>query len=177
MDPAQVSCDLLRHFDGNHRGVAHGSGQSMPIRGVGWVLRWAAAVAVLWFAGCLLAEFAYCLAAEHTLARAARAGALEATLPRATIPSVGDTVRHRLAGRTLWAEQLTLSVHRNGAAAGGAILATAGDQMTVTLAVPFRAAQPQWLNAFSLRTSESQIEVRAERSVPGKDLHSLPASH
>jgi hypothetical protein len=140
------------------------------MRGVGWVLRWTAAVAVLWVAGCVLAEFAYCLAAEHTLIRAARAGALEATLPRASFRSVGDTVERRLVRRASWTEQLTLSVHRNGAAVGGAIQAAGGDRMAVTLAVPVRAVVPQWLSSISLRTGESQIEARAERTVPGRLL-------
>ena len=125
---------------------------------------------LLWIAGCVLTEFAYSLAAEHTLARAARAGALEATLPRATLRSVGDTVRRRLAERTSWAEHLTFAVHQNGAAVGGTIHAAGGDQMTVTLAVPVRAVLPRWLSAFSLRTSASQLEVRAVRSIPGKNI-------
>ncbi|HJQ81485.1 MAG TPA: hypothetical protein VJ828_16100 [Lacipirellulaceae bacterium] len=137
-------------------------------RGVSWVLRWAAAIAVLWFAGCMLMEFAYCLAAEHTLARAARAGALEATLPRASLQSVCQTIKRRLANHAAWAPQLALSVERNGTAVGGAIQAVGGDRMAVMAAVPVRAVVPHWLNAVSLRTSESQIEVRAERQVPGR---------
>ncbi len=177
MGPAQVSCDLLQHFDGVAHGATGDTGESIPIRGVGWVLGWAAAVAVLCFAGCSLAEFAYSLAAEHTLTRAARAGALEATLPRATLRSVGDAVKRRLAERSSWAKQLTLSVHRNGAAVSGAIQAAGGDQMTVTLVVPVRAALPLWLSELSVWTSQSQIEVRAERNVPGRECCSLRPSH
>ena len=50
-------------------------------RGVGWVLAWAGALAVLAIAAGVLTEFAYVLAAERTLTVAARAGAMEATLP------------------------------------------------------------------------------------------------
>jgi hypothetical protein len=139
-------------------------------RGISWVLRWAAAIAVLWFAGCVLVEFAYCLAAEHALTGAARAGALEATLPRANFQSVRQTVKRRLAIHAAWEERLTLSVHRNGTAIGGAIQAADGDRLAITLTVPIRAMVPQWLNAFSLRTSASQIEVRAEREVPRRML-------
>ena len=39
-------------------------------RGILWVLRWAAALAVLSFSCGVLAEFAFCLAAEHTVNRA-----------------------------------------------------------------------------------------------------------
>jgi hypothetical protein len=142
----------------------------VPVRGIGWVLRWAAALAVLWFAGCVLAEFFYTLAAEHKLARAARAGALEATLPRASFRSVGETVERLLARRASSTGQLTLAVHRNDTAVSGAIQALGGDQMMVTLAVPVRAVLPRWLSAFRLGSSESRIEVRAERAVPGRML-------
>jgi hypothetical protein len=158
MDSLDASGDLLKRCD------------DVPVRGVVWVLRWAAAIAVLWVAGCVLAEFAYCLSAEHTLARAARAGALEATLPRASFRSVGDTVERRLVRQVSWIEQLKLSVHQNGAAVGGAIQAAGGDRLAVSLAVPVRAVVPPWLSSISLRTGESQIEVRAERTVPGRAL-------
>jgi hypothetical protein len=141
-----------------------------PPHGVGWVLRWAAALAVLWFAGCVLAEFALCLAAERTLSRAARAGALEATLPRASFRSVGETVNRRLATRAAWVNQVTLSVQQNGTPIGGAIRAIDGDLVSVTIAMPVRAILPRWLSATSLRTVESQIVVRAERAVPGREL-------
>jgi hypothetical protein len=153
MDATQASCDLPT---------------SIPIRGVGWVLRWAAAFGVLWFAGCVLTEFACCLAAERTLGRAARAGALEATLPRANYQSVVDTVTRRLANRVALSEKLALVVHRNGAAVGGALRTVGGDRIAVTLTVPARAVAPNWLSVLSLRTGESQIEVRAERQVPGR---------
>jgi hypothetical protein len=177
MDSAQTSGDHLQHFDVVPHDVAHGSGQGVHMRGIGWVLRWAAAVAVLCFTGGLLAEFAYSLAAELTLARAARAGALEASLPRATLQSVYDTVERRLAERTSLAQHLTLAVQRNGAAVSGAVKTAGGDQMSVTLAVPVHAVLPRWLCPFSLRTSTSQIEVRAVRNVPGKELHPIRASH
>ncbi len=57
-------------------------------RGVQWVLQWAAALAVLAFAGSTLIKFAYLSVAEHKLSIAARAGVLEATLPRASYQSV-----------------------------------------------------------------------------------------
>jgi hypothetical protein len=170
MDASALSSDQLAayHCAFNYDVIANTSDSYK--RGVGWVLRWAAAIAVLWVAGCVLVEFAYCLAAEHTLTRAARAGALEATLPRASFRSVGDSVERRLVQRASWTERLTLSVHRNGAAIGGAIQAAGGDRMGVTLAVPVRAVVPPWLSSISLRTGLSQIEVRAERTVPGRAL-------
>src|SRR5437764_1142099 len=65
-------------------------------RGVGWVLAWAGALAVLATGAGVLTEFAYVLAAERTLSVAARAGAMEATLPRATYQSVTAAVDGRL---------------------------------------------------------------------------------
>jgi len=168
MDSSASSRDQLASYQCAFNAEAIAPTCDSYTRGIGWVLRWAAAIAVLWFSGCVLAEFAYSLAAEHALARAARAGALEATLPRATIPSVSETVNRRLANRDGWGEQLRLSVHRNGLAVGGTIRAAGGDRMEVTLAVPVRAVLPHWLSVIGLRTTKSQIEVHAERAVPGR---------
>src|SRR6476661_5171587 len=67
----------------------------IPTRDVLWVLRLAAALTTIFFALVRLAAFGYQLAAEHQLVAAARAGALEATLPRATFQSVAQTVERR----------------------------------------------------------------------------------
>jgi hypothetical protein len=168
MDSAQASGDLLTRFDDFSNGIVLGHERSTRTRGVGWVLRWAAALAVLWLSACVLAEFAYSLGAEHTLARAAQAGALEATMPRATYRSVVETINRRIAMRDRWAAQLTISVDRNGAAVGGPIRAAGGDRMEVTIVVPARAVLPPWLSFLPFQTGESEIEVRAERDVPGR---------
>jgi hypothetical protein len=167
MDALQDSAAILERFDYEGDGIAQGVVRSMPHRGVGWVLRWTAAIVVFWFASSVLVQFAYSLAAEHMLTRAARSAVLEATLPRATYESVRDTVERRLANRA-WAKQTTLSVQRNGTPIGGMTRAASGDRMDVTLSVPARAVVPPWLSAIKLRTAESQIEVRAERAVPGR---------
>src|SRR6476661_4632610 len=49
--------------------------QHAPTRGVSWVLKWAAAAAVLLFAGVVLFQFGCGIAAERQLAVAAQAGA------------------------------------------------------------------------------------------------------
>src|SRR4051812_7046983 len=74
-------------------------------RGIRWVLAWAGALAVITIAFGILTEFAYVLAAERTLSVAARAGAMEATLPRATYQSVMMTVDRRLTQYPLLAKQ------------------------------------------------------------------------
>src|SRR5690242_2578311 len=61
-------------------------------RGVCWVLVWAGGIAVLTFAATVVVEFAYVFAAERALSIAAKAGAIEATLPRATYQSVTAAV-------------------------------------------------------------------------------------
>src|SRR6186997_2751598 len=67
-----------------------------PTRNIAWTLRWAAALATIAVATSQLIAFAYQLSTEHTLAAAARAGALEATLPRASVRTVTETVARRL---------------------------------------------------------------------------------
>jgi hypothetical protein len=168
MGSFHASGNLLKCSDQDFDGIAAAPGLDVPLRGVGWLLRWAAAIGVLWFAGCVLAEFTYSLAAERALSRAARAGALEATLPRATYRSVCETVKRRLANRAAWANQMSLTVQQNGIPVGGAIRAIDGDRMSVTLALPLRVIMPRWLSAVSFQASESRIEARAEREVPGR---------
>src|SRR3954464_7002264 len=103
MHDERTSFDLLAHFDhpkscdlqpAGQTSVPDRSGHSAPSlhaskRGVRWVLKWTAAMAILSVAASMLTEFAYVLAAEHRLHTAARAAVSEAMLPRATI----DTVR------------------------------------------------------------------------------------
>src|SRR3954471_23935616 len=84
-------------------------------RGVCWVLAWAGALAVLTIAAGVLTEFAYVLAAERMLSAAARAGAMEASLPRATYQTIVAAVDRRLVEYPLLAKQLNLSLFQNGA--------------------------------------------------------------
>ena len=66
-------------------------------RGVGWVLRWAGTLATIAFSLLKLIDFSYQIDLDQTLDRAARAGALEATLPRASSQSVVQSVERRLS--------------------------------------------------------------------------------
>ena len=50
----------------------------LPVRGVGWVVRWAATLVVLCVSAAILTAFAYQLIAEQALVRAATAGLREA---------------------------------------------------------------------------------------------------
>ena len=106
----------------------------LPVRGVGWVLRWAATLMVLAAAAVILVVFGYQLAAERALARAATAGLREAALPRATNDSVEAVVRRRLAG--------TLALDR----ATRIDLTNAGGRRSIGLAVPMDVVLPRWLS-------------------------------
>jgi hypothetical protein len=123
-----MDAPALQIFSGDDCALA-----PLPVRGVGWVLRWAASLAVLAGAATILVVFAYQVAAERTLVRAANAGLREAALPRATHASVEAAIRRRLAG----AMSLDRATH--------VIVSSAGNRASVHLAVPVAAVLPRWL--------------------------------
>jgi hypothetical protein len=125
---------------------------------------------VLGFAASTLLEFAYVMAAEHTLARAARAGALEATLPRATLRSITDTAQRRLEPHPSLASQLRLTVENNGRPVLALLHPVQGDRLSVTLTASTRAALPAWLRTLRFWESDKPIRVRIERTMPGRML-------
>jgi hypothetical protein len=135
-----------------------------------WVLRWAAALAVLCFSGGVLAEFAFCLAAEHTVARAARAGALEATLPRATAASIRETVAHRLVRFPSAAAQTRLTIHLNGRPVLGRMIMRPGDRISVHVSLPNTAVLPRWLQRVKFWRGNAPVEFIAQRDVPGRGV-------
>jgi hypothetical protein len=171
MDAAHTSLDLIAHFDD---AVRPHTARDLPMRGVGWVLQWAAACAVLFFAASVLIEFGYCLSAEQALARSARAGVLEATLPRATHQSVASIIDRRLVDYPTLSNRLRFSFHHNGVPVTAALDPRDGDRLTVILAAPTDAALPQWLRAMKFWRRDGQIEVRAERQMPGRQLRTSP---
>jgi hypothetical protein len=171
MDAGITSFDLLAHFD---RSTSQHTPGPVPVRGVRWVLHWAGALAVLFFSSCVLMQFAYCLGAEHALSRAARAGAFEATLPRASQASIVQSIERRLTDYTLPPGVLRIGVLQNGAPIGGAFCPREGEQLSVTVAMPSDIAIPQWLRRATFWDGGSQIEVRAERQMPGRRLAKMP---
>ena len=124
-----MDAPALQIFSGNEI-----CARALPVRGVGWVLRWAATLMVLAAAAVILVVFGYQLAAERALARAAAAGLREAALPRATNQSIEAVVRRRLAG--------TLALDR----ATRVSLANAGGWRSIHLAAPLSAVLPRWLS-------------------------------
>lgn len=151
--------------DGANFGAAEARG---AIRGARWVMRWFIALAVLFVASSVLLEFAYCLVAEHTVMRAARAGALEATLPRATTYTISETVARRLADYSSGAEQMSLAIHRNNRPAAGRWIARPGDRISVSVTLPSTAVLPRWLARVKFWHGSPPIEASAERDVPGR---------
>jgi hypothetical protein len=139
-------------------------------RGICWVLAWAGSVAVLTIAAGVLTEFAYVLGAERTLSVAARAGAMEATLPRATYQSVTATVDRRLIHYPLLAKQLHVSILQNGALVQSQFHKREGDFFAITLSGPSSSAVPEWLRTLMFWRGESAIQAHAERQLPGRKL-------
>jgi hypothetical protein len=117
----------------------------LPVRGVRWVLGWAAALVTLLVAIAILSAFAYQLAAEQALTRAAVSGIREAALPRATSESIEAVIQQQLANHSALGRGTKVSITLNGSPARGEICLRAGDRLSVALSVPAIAAFPRWL--------------------------------
>jgi hypothetical protein len=140
-------------------------------RGTLWVLAWAAAFAAIAVTACVLMEFAYVAGAEHALFVAARAGATEATLPRATYESVTAAIERRLVSQPLLHDQLSLIFAQNGDLVQQSYFRQrGGDRFAVTLSAPSRAALPDWLRALSFWREDSRISAHAQQKLPGRKL-------
>lgn len=169
MDPSRTSLELLSYFDGLAAAdEPPAAARAARVRGVWWVLQWSAAVVVLGYSTSVLAEFAYRLGAERALARAARAGVLEATLPRATVGSVERSVWRRMEGRVGTRRDVRLALLQNGAPAGKRLALRDGDRVTLSLTVPVRAMMPEWLRTLTCWREDSVVWASAERVMPGR---------
>ncbi len=124
-----------------------GVADTMPVRGVGWVLGWAATLAVLTMSTVVLLAFACQLAAERSLAQAAAAGLREAVCERATCGSVETVVRAQLANHFALDRVTTILLERNGSPLKGAVRPQTGDQLLISLSAPATAVLPRWLQA------------------------------
>jgi hypothetical protein len=162
MELSRTSFDILSHFEPPP--------STARSRGVFWVLKWAAALGVLSYAGCVLLQLAYCLAAERALSHAARAGVLEATLPRATRSSIQDMVKRRLLTGAIPTAALQIVVQQNAAPMPRLFRLADGDRVSVALTVPTHAVLPAWLNAIPACGHDARIEARSERSLPSRQL-------
>ena len=170
MDAAPSSEDLFRCFDAGESRAPRSSPRGLPTRGIRWVLKWFAALGVLCFAAGTLLEFFYVMAAERTLVRAARAGALEATLPRATLESITDTVHRRVASYPSLKSDLRVMVAKNDKPVLGPLQPRQGDRLSVTLAASTHAVLPAWLRTLRFWEYDKAIQLRIERVMPGRVL-------
>jgi hypothetical protein len=175
MDSGSHSLELLSHFDRAADATASvvrlkPSAGFEPRRGTGWVLKWFAALAVFFYSTTVLLEFAYCVAAEQLLLRAARAGVLEATLPRATVRSVEQSVWRRLEGRVGSRGEVRLMLLDNGVPVGKKLRPQGGDRLSLSLAMPPRAMMPGWLRTLSGWRCGAIVETRADGVMPGRKV-------
>lgn len=162
----------FRGEDDSGREVSISDALRLPVRGVGWVLRWTAAVCLLLAGAAVLTEFAYCRSAERALSRAAQSGVLEATLPRATRQSVEQTLTRRLDG-TVPKGLTRIAFLHNGAPVANKFLPRGGDRLSIVLVMPRVAAVPNWLRAFNFwrwLQRDAKIVVHAERQIPSPRL-------
>jgi len=146
-----------------------------PTRGVGWVLRCAGAVATLFTSLVVLTETGYQFSAERTLARAARAGALEATLPRASYQTVRHCVARRLGGLLPAARDWQLTLQQNETPVRSMLMLRPadGDVLAVTIVASERAFLPTWLRKLHFWKSESKFEARAEQRMPSRQIRQV----
>jgi hypothetical protein len=141
-----------------------------PTRGVLWVFHRAAAITVLACTAIILVRFGYVVAGENALHQAARAAALEATLPRATYHTIWATVERRLANYPELGRQLQFSLLQNDTSVSERFRAGAGDRIVVSISAPASSVLPDWLRRLSCWQKQRPISGRAEREVPGRKL-------
>ena len=110
-----------------------------------WVLKWAAASAVVAIAVSQLVAFGYVCAADRALNVAARAGASESILPRATYESICAAVERRLTEYPQLGGQLQITVLQNGRPVGQRFQAREEDRISITISAPDSAFMPGWL--------------------------------
>lgn len=173
MDRDHTSYELLAHFVPGKNVDPNTAAAFIArryIRDARWVLKWAAAFAILVVAAATLLEFSYLMAAERTLNVAARAGAMEATLPRATYESVQAAVQRHLADYSQMHGQVQLTLLRDGQAVAKQLHAGDGVRFSIVVKVPALAALPAWLTKLTPWRSEQSLLARAERMVPGRQL-------
>ena len=170
MDAIHTSHDLLAHFDRPSALRPPPAARTLPTRGIRWVLQWAVAIGVIVFAASVLAEFAYLAGAEHTLTRAARAGLLEATLPRASYDTVKETIEGRLDSYPRLSSRLRLSLLQNSVPVARNLQLHDGDRLSIVLTADSDTALPHWLQTIRFWRNGPQLQVHAERQMPSRTL-------
>jgi hypothetical protein len=130
-------------------------GHTVPteaVRGVGWVMRWAAAIAMLGVAGIVLLDFAYRVAGEQALVRAAKAGVRETAMPRATSRSVEQSICRALGELPPGCRSLRIVMTSGGKPWRGGRTADSAAAIVITLSLPVAEVIPDWLRVISPAT-------------------------
>jgi hypothetical protein len=136
--------------------------QTRPVRGIGWLLKWTAAICVLSTSAVILLSFAYRLATEQALSEAAMAGLRAAALPRATSRSVEQSI-HRELGNYLRSDRgVSVSLQSAGKPVKGAINRRLSGQLSVTLSAPLAVSLPSWLSALSPWSRDTLLVAKVD---------------
>lgn len=117
----------------------------LPRRGVTWVLAWAASFAMVAAALVIMLRFAALVQAEAALAEAARAGVVEAGLPKATHRTVCRVTTEQLVRKGWPDAELVVVLTKNDRPFSGLCRAQPEDRFAVTVVMPAREALPRWL--------------------------------
>ena len=124
------------------------------------------AVPILAITGLGLVQFFWLLAAGEVLGQAAKAGAQEAVLPKATFQSVSDAVRRRLEPWAFAGNSRQIVVQVGGRAAYGVLQPRSGDEVVVTVSIASHAAVPDLLGSLGLPLYHEKIHSRRALRVP-----------
>lgn len=157
MDAARTSFELLAHFE-KPAATEDSPTQLRPTVGAVCVLKWAAGAGVLFFATCALLQLRYCIAAELTLSHAARAGVVEATLPRATLKTIVETIERRLQSHSIPPGMLQIAIQQNDVPMQRVLRLADGYRVSLAISLPIDAVLPAWLRVVNVWTGNASIE-------------------
>ncbi len=107
-----------------------------------------------------LAQFFCLIAASEALGQAAKAGAREASLPKATFQSVSAAVERRLGGRSFVRAIDPVRVEVDGRAVYGVVRPQTGEEIVVTVSVASHRATPDLLGYLGLSLFQPTLSRR-----------------
>jgi hypothetical protein len=144
--------------------------QQILQRDARWILKWAAALAIVAIAATQLTAFCYLCETQHALNLAARAGASESILPRATYETICAAIARRLANYPQAETQLQVTVLQNGRPIGRRLRFDEEDCISVMISAPASAMTPSWLARLPQWRGDVLITAMADRTMPSHKL-------
>ena len=129
------------------------------------MLKWALVVLALVVSSLTLYRFSLLLRGEISLVRAAEAGVLEATLPRATARSVSEAVRRQLLQNGHYYEVPQILLSRNGVLVSGPCRSRRGDSWSVQIAARTHDFLPGWLSRWEPGRGSAFLTAGARREM------------